>query len=114
MASTRPATRPILVCGAARSGTTFLGELLKTSPDVEVLPELSPESVPSLFGLIKELRGTLHWQKWKEFSEGDIEARVIEVLRGVALRSPTPLPESGQASLRPQAAVVRELVEGVP
>jgi hypothetical protein len=57
--------------------------LLKTSPDVEVLPELSPESVPSLFGLIEELRGTLHWQKWKEFSEGDIEARVIEVLRQV-------------------------------
>lgn len=93
-----PISRPVVVCGMARSGTSLVGQLLKTSPDIVVFPELSPASTPAVFDLLTQVRHTIHAQSWRPFSAEDIEARVIELLRRVwgAGRDPDMHDDTGQ------------------
>lgn len=98
MAPIPPITRPILVCGMARSGTSLIGQLLKTSPDIVVFPELSPASTDAQFDLLSQVRSTIRAQPWRPFADEDIEARVVELLRRIwgAGRDPDLHDDTGQ------------------
>jgi hypothetical protein len=78
-----PPTRPIIVSGMARSGTTVLGSMVRKCGDVVLFPELSPHSTPALFDLLREVRATLASQRWRPFTEADIDARIVELLRRI-------------------------------
>lgn len=99
MAPIPPITRPIIVCGMARSGTSLLGQLLKTSPHVVVFPELSVASTTAQFDLLVQVRNTITAQPWRPFTAADIEARVVELLRRIwgAGRDPDLHDDDGQA-----------------
>ncbi len=83
MAPVASPTRPIIVCGMARSGTSLLGEFIKTSPDVVIFPELDPASTPAIFELLRQVGRTLGFPSWRPFTECDVEARVVELLRNI-------------------------------
>jgi len=77
-------TRPVIVCGVARSGTTRLGELLNELDDVVIFPEMNPTYVPAQFDLLRQLRATFRAQKWRiEFTPEGIDARLVELLRRI-------------------------------
>ncbi len=66
-------TRPIIACGMARSGTSLLGQFIKTSPDVVIFPEMNPANTPAIFELLSQVRRTLGFQSWRPFTESDVE-----------------------------------------
>ncbi|NNC93552.1 MAG: hypothetical protein HKN80_13800 [Acidimicrobiia bacterium] len=77
-------TRPVIVCGVARSGTTRLGELLSELDDVVIFPEMDPTHVPAQFDLLRQLRATFQAQTWRiEFTPEGIDARLVELLRRI-------------------------------
>jgi hypothetical protein len=78
-----PPTRPIIVSGMARSGTTVVGAMVRKCGDVLLFPELSPHSTPALFDLLAEVRATLESQRWRPFTERDIDTRIVELLRRI-------------------------------
>ena len=98
MAPVPPITRPIIICGMARSGTSLIGQLLKTSPDIVVFPELSPASTGAQFDLLSQIRSTIRAQPWRPFTDEDIQARVVELLRRIwsAGRDPDLHDDTGQ------------------
>ncbi len=67
----------------ARSGTSLLGEFIKTSPGVVIFPEMDPASTPAIFELLSQVSRTLGSQSWRPFTESDVEARVVELLRNI-------------------------------
>lgn len=69
--------RPVIVCGMPRTGTSLVGQLLKTTGLV-VYPELSPESLPSLFPLVGELRSVLAADTRRGFDPALIDDRILE------------------------------------
>ena len=79
MAPIPPITRPIIVCGMARSGTSLIGQLLKTSQEVVVFPELSVASTTAQFDLLVQVRDTIKAQPWRPFTDDDIEAHAVEL-----------------------------------
>jgi hypothetical protein len=78
-----PPSKPVIVCGMARSGTTLLGAMVRTCGDIVLFPELSPHSTPALFDLLAQVRATLASQKWRPFTETDLDARIVELLGNV-------------------------------
>lgn len=76
-------TRPIIVCGMARSGTSLVGQLIKASGNAVIFPEMSPHSTTAIFDLLPQVRATIRAQRWRPFSDADIEARVVELLRRI-------------------------------
>ena len=83
MHGTPPPTRPIIVCGMPRTGTSLLGQFVKKSGDLVLFPELSPEEVPALFDLLHQTRTALEAATWRGFAEDAVDARVLELLRRV-------------------------------
>ena len=67
----------------ARSGTSLIGQFIKTSPDVVIFPEMNPANTPAIFELLSQVRRTLGFQSWRPFTERDVEARVVELLRNI-------------------------------
>ncbi len=67
----------------ARSGTSLLGQFIKTSPEVVIFPEMNPANTPAIFELLSQVRRTLGFQSWRPFSESDVEARIVELLRHI-------------------------------
>lgn len=78
-----PPTRPVIVAGMARSGTTVVGAMVRKCGDIVLFPELSPHSTPAMFDLFEQLRATLFSQRWRAFTPADVDARVVELLRRV-------------------------------
>ena len=78
-----------------RTGTTLIGQLLKTAgtaPDgstdsarehVRIYPEMHPLSTPSLFGLFREIREMLLWPGWRDVDAATVDVRMLELLRAV-------------------------------
>jgi hypothetical protein len=91
-------SRPIIVCGYARSGTSLLGQVLRTSKDVVMFPEMSVHSTTAQFDLLAEVRATIRAQKWRGFTNAHIEARIVELLRRIwgAGRDPDLHDDTGQ------------------
>ncbi|MEE9228692.1 MAG: hypothetical protein V3U47_06940 [Acidimicrobiia bacterium] len=98
MAAIQPPTRPIIVCGMARSGTSLTGELINSSEDIVLFPEMSVHSTSSQIDLLKEVRATLKGQPWREFTPEEIEGRVVELLRRIwgSARDPELFDDEGQ------------------
>lgn len=82
----------------ARSGTSLVGQLIKSSGQAVIFPEMSLQSTPALPKLLDEVRATLAAQKWRPFTEHDIEARIMELLRRIwaAGRDPEVHDDRGQ------------------
>ncbi len=82
----------------ARSGTSLTGELVNSSPDIVLFPEMSVHSTSSQIDLLKEVRATLRAQPWRDFTLEGIEARVVELLRRIwgAVRDPDQFDDEGQ------------------
>jgi hypothetical protein len=78
-------SRPIIVCGMPRTGTTLIGQLVKTAgwENVVMFPEFAPDQVPAMFDLLEQTRGVLRSQAWRPFTDDDIEARVCELHRRI-------------------------------
>ncbi len=98
MAAIQLPTRPIIVCGIARSGTSLTGELINSSEDIVLFPEMSVHSTSSQIDLLKEVRATLKAQPWREFTPEGIEGRVVELLRRIwgSVRDPERFDDEGQ------------------
>ena len=82
----------------ARSGTSLTGELINSSPDMVLFPEMSVHSTSSQIDLLKEVRATLKAQPWREFTPEGIEGRVVELLRRIwgAVRDPDQFDDEDQ------------------
>jgi hypothetical protein len=78
-------SRPIIVCGMPRTGTTLIGQLVKTAgwDNVVMFPEFAPDQVPAMFDLLEQTRAVLRSQAWRPFTDEDIEARVCELHRRI-------------------------------
>jgi hypothetical protein len=78
-------SRPIVVCGMPRTGTTLIGQLVKTAgwENVVMFPEFAPDQVPAMFDVLEQTRGVLRSQAWRPFTDEDIEARVCELHRRI-------------------------------
>jgi hypothetical protein len=94
MAPIQEPSRPIVVCGMPRTGTTLIGQLVKTAGwnSVVMFPEFAPDQVPAMFDVLEQTRGVLRSQAWRPFTDADIEARVCELHRRIigAGRDPEP------------------------
>lgn len=88
-------SRPIIVCGMPRTGTTLIGQFLKTAGwDVlVVMPEFPPMQVPSMFDVLDQTRALFRSQTWRPFTDDDIDARVCELFRRIigSGRDPEPM-----------------------
>jgi hypothetical protein len=70
-------TNPIIVCGIARSGTTFARDLLHAHPDIAMSDEFFLYKIPSIIPMFTELATafeTLH-------SRGDWNERKAQIMR---------------------------------
>ena len=78
-------SRPIVVCGMPRTGTTLIGQLIKTAgwENVVMFPEFAPDEVPAMFDVLEQTRAVLRSQAWRPFTDEDIEARVCELHRRI-------------------------------
>jgi len=71
-------SRPIIVCGVPRSGTSLTRDLLNSHPKVIILDEFPFSQLPSTFSLMKELRtlvGGFH-ESWRGLGPQEIEERL--------------------------------------
>ena len=48
-----------------------------------IFPEMNPANTPAIFELLSQVRRTLGFQSWRPFTESDVEARVVELLRNI-------------------------------
>ena len=82
----------------ARSGTSLTGELVNSSQDIVLFPEMSVHTTSSQIDLLREVRATLRAQPWRNFTSEGIEGRVVELLRRIwgAVRDPEQFDDEGQ------------------
>lgn len=88
--------RPLIVCGMPRSGTTLIGQLMKSGDTdldrsisyekehVRIYPELNPGRLVAQFDLIETIGDVLGAMAWRlEFDDDTIAARKLELLRAI-------------------------------
>lgn len=95
MAPIQEPSRPIVVCGMPRTGTTLIGQLVKTAgwDNVVMFPEFAPDQVPAMFDVLEQTRAVLRSQAWRPFTDDDIEARVCELHRRIIGSGRDPEPD---------------------
>lgn len=87
--------RPLMICGMPRSGTTLIGQVMKTGDrdsdgsvsdtkeHVRIYPELDPGKVAEQFALLGSLGKLLTSTTWRNFTEELISERKLELLRAI-------------------------------
>jgi hypothetical protein len=74
-------TRPVVVCGMPRSGTSLAGQIVKKADGVVIFPEFSPAAVPAMFDTLAQTRDMLSSAPWHGFPAELVDARIVELLR---------------------------------
>lgn len=92
-----PLKKPIIVCGVARSGTTFVRDLLHSHPDIAIADEFFLYRIPSLIPLFEELRALAG----RRLSQEEWQARKAGMMRTLWFSV------SQEARLQKQSAVRR-------
>lgn len=87
--------RPTVVCGMPRSGTSLVGQLIKSGgtgldglvdkskEHVRIYPELPPSLTSAQFDLLAQVGTALRSLSWHEFSDAVIAERQMELLRSI-------------------------------
>ncbi len=80
-------TRPIIVCGAARSGTTFTGALLGTHPAIVITGEFFLYKSPATLAVFDELQQA-YSHRWTTEEWARRRARLMREMWLSASREP--------------------------